>query len=140
VPAGAVPVGLAADDAHVVVAFANPPSASGAIPPGCWIVEATGGLIFESTELSCLGAALDADHVYVALVHADGNGALHGDGVARVAFAGSHDVESVAFAIAGAQAGPRRVYIVGGTLFVVDPFAIAAIAPDALAGKHELTP
>jgi hypothetical protein len=153
----AVPVGLAADETHVVWAFANSVPQSGPVQPGCWIWMHTlsGGLpangmttlLFHSDKLSCMGAAIDNGFVYFTIVSSENNNCngpctepLHGDGIARVSLAPTPSFESLAAGFGGYGDGPRRVLIDGQMLYAIDPFAIAKIPTSALADKHDFTP
>lgn len=146
-----VPVGFAADDAHVVWAAASPASIAsmgGPIPGGCWIwsydlPNGPSHMLFESSQLSCMGAAIDDGHVYFTIVRSEASDChgcqvpLHGDGLARVAFA-DNAFESIALGISGYGAGPRRVYVLGGQMYAVAPLAIAKIAVSAFTGQIDI--
>ncbi|HEY1551658.1 MAG TPA: hypothetical protein VGG28_27715 [Kofleriaceae bacterium] len=150
---GAIPVGLVADDTHVAWAFAQDAQAT-PLKPGCAIWATTAGgsnlaPLFTSTNLSCMGLAIDPDAVYFAIVEdrqeANCSGCspyLHGVGIGRVDFQ-MHVFSSIAFDVAAIASGPRRVFTSPGDpndLFVADPLAIAKVAKTAFGGRQDIAP
>jgi len=154
---GTIPVGLVADDAHVAWAFAQDgqqyPLASGC---QIWatsdspIAAGSGALapIFSSSNLSCMGLALDPQAVYFAIVDekseqgCSGCMSLHGVGIGRVDFA-MHMFSSIAFDIAAPGSGPRRIYTAPSDqddVFVLDPLVVAKISKMAFSGRMDIAP
>ncbi|HEX4454631.1 MAG TPA: hypothetical protein VH143_27410 [Kofleriaceae bacterium] len=147
-----VPVGLVADDAHLAWAFAQDAQQT-PLQPGCsiWVTGSGSGSdgtiekIFSSSNISCMGLAIDPDALYFAIVderELNGTPYLHGLGVGRVDFA-MHDFSSIAFDIGPAASGPRRVMTAQSDpadLFVLDPLAIARIAKTSFGGRQDIAP
>ncbi len=155
---GGIPVGLVADDAHVAWAFAQDAQQS-PLASGCqiWatsdapIAAGSGEIppIFSSSNLSCMGLALDPDAVYFAIVDEESEPGcsgctpeLHGVGIGRVDFA-MHMFSSIAFDIAAPSSGPRRIYTSPSDqddVFVLDPLVVAKISKMAFSGRMDIAP
>jgi hypothetical protein len=139
-----VPVGLAADDNRVAIAVSVDVRTGDASTKLCAIRfhDLVGGMkqtLLNTTQFSCIYAALDATHVYVAIVSVtDDRQTLRGIGIARVKI-DDGSVESLALGIEGRGTGPRRIYLDGESMFVVDPYVIAKISKHALDGRHDFT-
>jgi hypothetical protein len=147
------PVGLVADDAHVAWALAQDAQTT-PLMPGCQIgyanVGGSGGsnALFGGQDISCMGLAIDPQAVYFAIVEsvtpADCGGCqpvLHGLGIGRVDFNGMFS--SIAFDIANASSGPRRVFTTPDDpmdIFVLDPMVVVKIPKMAFAGRQDISP
>ncbi len=145
-PGKIVPVGLAADDAHVVwsasVAYEMVAPDDPQPQPLCVITaqdlatQAT-TVLLSTTEFSCMHASIAGGFVYFAIVSIAGaRSHMHGDGVGRVSLT-DQTFESLALGVGGDGAGPRRVYVVDHTMYLVDPFAVAAVETSTLDGTHD---
>lgn len=138
-----VPVGLGASDSYVAwassVKYENPPYPDGFCNVGAYDLAA--GMAIPTLyhgDFSCLDAAVDATHVYFAIVDITSNGSenMFGIGIGRVSLA-DKTFESIRIGTSGAATGPRRVYLDGENIYAVDPFVIASIKKSALVGKHD---
>nr|HEX4312724.1 hypothetical protein [Kofleriaceae bacterium] len=138
------PMGFASDGAHAAWVLADEPNGG---QPHCVVVArdlAAGSdtQLLESTAFSCAGAAVDATGAYVAITtygHGDQGNVIDGLGIGRVEFA-TGAFESIATGLSGEGVGARRLYVVGDTIYVVDPHVLAAIPVAALAGQHAFAP
>lgn len=150
-----VPVGIAATDGHLVWIAANRAVGvgNGLLAPGCWIwhrnlVTNTTTMLFQTTNFSCMGTAVDDQFVYFAIVRSelpqDNCGGctspIHGDGIGRVSLADPANFQSVAFGTTGLGSGPRRVYLDPVSIYVVDPLVIGKLPKDFLIGRRHFTP
>jgi hypothetical protein len=151
-PPDLAPVGLDADDSHIVWAAA-PQIVAGRqdFQPGCaiWMHTLPSGptkLLFHTPKLTCFGPHMDNGHVYFAIVRREPVGdcggcpqPIHGDGLGRVDLTDTPDFASIAVGFTGLGAGPRRVYVdyAGDAIFAVDPLAIGRIAKSAFDGHHD---
>jgi hypothetical protein len=146
------PVGLAFDSAtNALVWSMSPPvfDSASSNTPGCsiWRYDlASGGAasILSTTRFSCMDAVAGEDGaIYFAIIDADGTDSdhaiVHGDGIGRVSYDGA-TFESIALRVSGVAAGPRRIHVQAGTLYVVDPAAVATIDEHALDGAHDYAP
>ena len=138
------PVGLVASDSHVVWSVSTEyelQRSDDPVPPSLCIITAydltteVTTVLLSTTEFSCMHASLDTGFVYFAIVSIVG-GHLHGDGIGRVAIA-EQTFESLALGIEGDSAGPRRVYVVDDSMYLVDPFTVVAVKKSALDGKQD---
>lgn len=144
-----IPVGFGANNAALVwslsVSYATFPVPS----PRCKIVAfdlASGEetTLLETPDFSCLDAAVDDTHVYFAIVHVDSDNDSHqtspygmaGHGIGRVSLANG-TLETLDHGIRGELVGPRRIYLDGDEMYVVDPFTIAKIAKSVLDGGSD---
>ena len=143
VPGGG-PMGLASSGTHAVWVEAQEPIHGGA---ACevWARDLVGNTdteLLDTTAFSCAGASADGSAAYFTITHYNNkvnNGVVDGIGLGRVSF-DDHTVETLATGILGNDAGARRVYVVGDTMYAVDPHVLASIPTSALDGKHDFGP
>ena len=99
---------------------------------------------FTSLDFSCQDLAIDETHAYFMIVkveqddNSDNNPAdMRGIGIGRVSLSSPAVFESVATGGDSLFSGPRRIYIHGEDLYLVDPFAIARVSKSALDGQAD---
>jgi hypothetical protein len=96
--------------------------------------------LLSTHEFGCMDAKLADGYVYFAIIgYQQHTEHFTGLGIARVSIA-DKTFESLDLGMRGDAAGPRRIYIDGGHLFVVDPLVMARIDATELDGKHDFTP
>lgn len=142
------PVGLAANDTHVVwsasVEYELQGPDSPLPPPFCSVSShdlATGesAVLLSTTAFSCMHVSLDADYAYFTIVEiAREFQDLRGVGIGRVSLR-DQEFESLAHGIQDRSGGPRRVYVVEDSMYLVDAYAIARIETSALEGRHDFS-
>lgn len=140
-----VPVGLDTDGQHVALAIANDATSSFPLRAGCQILindgtQSTG--LFYTKKWSCMDVAVAGDWVYFTIVgssscnNCGGNSALQGLGIGRVSIS-TQEVDTIGLGLAVQGHGPRRVHVVGDSIYAVDPFAVVRIPTSELDGKHD---
>lgn len=142
------PVGLAANDAHVIWSASVEYELQGpgtTLPPPLCIIGShdleTGetSVLLSTTAFSCMHASLDAEYAYFTIMDIDESFQdLRGVGIGRVSLT-NQDFESLAHGIQGRSGGPRRVYVVEDSMYLVDAYAIARIKTSALEGQHDFS-
>jgi len=142
--------GLAADDSALYW-LTTPSFARSPVPaPGCKIFKkilpsGAVGMIFESTEFYCSDIALDSTHLYFTIINpyfnSDGNSSAEprtrGIGLGRLQLDNPSTAETALTGVDEDYQGARRIYADGETIYLVDPFSVARLEKDALAGKHD---
>jgi hypothetical protein len=138
-----VPVGLAADDAHVAIAVSrdyrntDPSTKLCAIRLHDLVQGPQPKTLLNTSAFSCMGAALDTTHVYFAIVSVgDDRQDMRGIGIGRIQIS-DRTFEGLELGIEGRSAGPRRIYLDGESMYVVDPYVIAKISKHALDGRRD---
>jgi hypothetical protein len=139
------PVGIAANETHVVWAGSNEYTSTGEYSRrSCQIrlqnVQSTTGSrpLLVTTAFSCSHVAIDDQAVYFTIVDVDTEQqAMHGIAIGRVSLDGQR-FESLDLGILGGGHGPRRVYLDGDDMFAIDPQIIARIPKSALDGKQDI--
>jgi hypothetical protein len=146
VDGGSIPSGLAASATHVAWGTTNDFRITPTDVDACSIsvvrvpVPGTPEELLRTSAFSCMDVALDVDHVYftiVDVVDGDGSDLVRNRGVGRVNLT-TGELETLALGITSPHVGPRQVFVDGDGLVLVAPFAVARIAKDALAGRHDL--
>lgn len=100
---------------------------------------------FSTNDFSCQDLALDDTHAYFMIVdvrqddNSDHNpGDMRGIGIGRVSLTSPAVVESITIGDGDSRfSGPRRIYVHGDDLYLVDPFAIARVSKNALDNESD---
>jgi hypothetical protein len=144
---GLVPVGLAADDNHVVAAEStfsriSPPS------PRCVIVRyPEGGMketLLNTDAFACQSVSIDSTHAYFAIVSVASSGdqpaGMVGVGIGRVTLTAPHTIETLDVGTRLQSTGPRRVIVEGDDIFAIDAFNVVKLPKPALASANDFPP
>lgn len=137
-----VPSGLVATDGLVAWAV-SVDHGNFNVQPHCEIVTDDGmpgtdpTVLFATDEFSCMHVAIDAEAAYFAIVDvSEQYGVINGLGIGRVRF-DDQTVETLSLGVQGIAVGPRRIYLEGDSMYLVDPTMIVKIATSALDGKQD---
>jgi hypothetical protein len=143
------PMGIAADDAHLVWSVSNL-YRTGDTPHFCQVYSRdlatnTTTKLLDTTSFSCLDVALDDTSAYIVIADLEyppdqspGTFVVHGRGLGRFGFDGS--MATLDLKITGLGRGPRRVLVDAKHIYAIDPDVLAQIPKTVLDTPLDFVP
>jgi hypothetical protein len=144
-----LPMGIAADDAHVVWSISTN-WRTGDLQHTCQVysydeVAMTTTKLLDTSSFSCMDINLDDTSAYFAIGDIEyepgqsGTGDLTGKGLGRVAFDGS-SVATLDMHITGVSRGPRRVFVDTNHVYFLDPLVFSKVQKTVLDTPLDFAP